>query len=340
MQKYKIQEDFFDGLNPDSAYVLGLIYADGNVFRRLRGNSEELRLNITSKDLPLLRKVAALMKSTYPLKKNRECYGLTTNNKRLVSALVERGVMPRKSNILVWPQFPRRLYGAFIRGYFDGDGWASITCQKGLQIGFCSGSLNFITSLREALSPLVSKTTRVGNETAAIETVTNTGTVYKIRYNGQNAARVCEFMYSDADDLYMKRKRKPYEDWLKAEPDRDRWTPEQELYLREMYATAAREPLAAELGKSGDCVTRKAALLKLRKASRRCAICGNPDHLRTTCPENTDRKRRGQLRPFEVLRIRKLASNGHVSQNEIAKRLGVSPALVSLIVRRKAWRHI
>ena len=282
------------------------------------------------------------MKSTYPLKKYGRCYGLTINNKRIVSDLMHRGVMPKTSNTLSWPKLPRSLSGHFIRGYFDGDGYTAVPegKSKALRIGFCSGSIKFIEELRSRLAPKVSALTRRGTDTASIRIVVNSGSVFKIEYSGQDAASVCAYMYADAGSLYMRRKRVPYDDWLKAEAYRDRWTKAHVKFLRQNYSTTALAWLAAELKKSPDCVTRKARLLGLRKRGRRCTVCGNMGHVRTTCPKNANRKRKGQLRTAEVRRIRALASRGNVSQNEIARRFGVSPGLVSLIVNGKAWRQI
>lgn len=83
--------------------------------------------------------------------------------------------------------------------------------------------------------------------------------------------------------------------------------------------------------------------------------CVNPRHLWAGTPQDNvldmDSKGRrplnrgesnhiAKLTESEVIAMRRLKEQGHISQAEIARRFGVSPMLVSLIVRRMIWTHI
>ncbi len=82
-------------------------------------------------------------------------------------------------------------------------------------------------------------------------------------------------------------------------------------------------------------------------------LCVNPDHLTVgTSAENSadaarkSRRPRGEknvnakLREVQVREIRLRYAAGGITQKELAAEYGVSCALISVIVTRKAWRHI
>lgn len=83
--------------------------------------------------------------------------------------------------------------------------------------------------------------------------------------------------------------------------------------------------------------------------------CVNPGHLflGTYLENNRDKARKGRANPpygtrepnhkltaADVIRIRKRYAAGDTRQRDIAAQYGVSQRLISLIVRREAWRHI
>lgn len=85
--------------------------------------------------------------------------------------------------------------------------------------------------------------------------------------------------------------------------------------------------------------------------------CVNPDHLflGSRADNNADMITKGRakhdgflgvsnpmvkLTDSDVLEIRKLYIPGVVTQRQIAKKYNVDNTLISLIIRRKAWRHI
>jgi hypothetical protein len=80
----------------------------------------------------------------------------------------------------------------------------------------------------------------------------------------------------------------------------------------------------------------KGAIPKGHHIDHLCRVtnCINPDHLEAVTPgENVRRSRRTKLTRDQVKKIRAADGTGV----EIARQFGISPALVSLIRRRKVW---
>lgn len=132
--KYSINLDFFETINTEEkAYFLGLLYADGNIYKR------SLRLSLQERDIDILNKIKKCINfsgdyycsySKSPNQQNR--ITLQVNSKDMVNDLIKLGCIPNKSFLLKFPskdQVPNHLIRHFIRGYFDGDGWIYIVSK-------------------------------------------------------------------------------------------------------------------------------------------------------------------------------------------------------------------
>ncbi len=133
-RKYLINENYFDTIdNENKAYILGLLYADGNNYPELN----TVQLSLIESDKLILDKITNLIQPDKPLKyvskqymrdkgvKASPQYNLIITNKHISKRLIELGLVKNKSLILTFPikeQVPEHLYNHFIRGYFDGDG--------------------------------------------------------------------------------------------------------------------------------------------------------------------------------------------------------------------------
>lgn len=127
-RKYIYDEKYFDEINtPNKAYILGLIYADGNLSKR-----NVLSISLQERDKDILEKIILELQSNHPLKllkyndknpKWQNQYCLRISNRHMAESLKKHGVTPNKSLSIVFPDFlPKELFRHFIRGYFDGDG--------------------------------------------------------------------------------------------------------------------------------------------------------------------------------------------------------------------------
>lgn len=130
---YSVDESYFSNLDTqEKAYILGWMYADGNVTPE-----GKFRIQIQSGDDYILHWIKEQVKYTGPLynilppkkfphRKNQTC--LSINRKVMTTDLIKLGCVLNKSLVLTFPtndMVPHGLMPHFIRGFFDGDGCIS-----------------------------------------------------------------------------------------------------------------------------------------------------------------------------------------------------------------------
>lgn len=116
--KYTINKDFFKNWTKESAYILGLISADGCINDREKHYSIE----ISSNDTSLLENVRTLMELTKPIEKERNNFRIRIDNREIYEDILNLGLTPRKSLTIQFPKVPEEFINHYIRGFFDGDG--------------------------------------------------------------------------------------------------------------------------------------------------------------------------------------------------------------------------
>lgn len=128
-QKYIFDINYFNAIDTqDKAYILGLIYADGNISQNMR----TLSISLQEQDAYILNQIRDLLGIEKELRlitlhdKNQNWsnqYCLSISNKHFAESLIAHGVMPNKSLKIKFPtNLPMDLYRHFLRGYIDGDG--------------------------------------------------------------------------------------------------------------------------------------------------------------------------------------------------------------------------
>lgn len=123
---YTIDRDVFKELTPETAWLLGFIFADGGI----SGNS--LKIYLRDTDQEVLYKARELFGSDSPIKlrysvKDQNWFaGLLITNEEIITTLREvYGCGEAKTHSITYPDLPTGLNRHFIRGYFDGDGGVS-----------------------------------------------------------------------------------------------------------------------------------------------------------------------------------------------------------------------
>lgn len=122
VRKYKVNENYFNRLTPESAYWLGFILADGCVT-----NQNYLKIALASKDKDHLEKFKRSIQTEAPIKdtiigKNKlSCLNICS--KKICLVLNSYGINQRKSCSHGTPKIPSKLLAQMYLGYFDGDGW-------------------------------------------------------------------------------------------------------------------------------------------------------------------------------------------------------------------------
>jgi len=159
--KYHVRrDDVFSCIDTfEKAYWLGFLIADGSVSEGKKGYSPAVQISLQAQDAEHLRRFADFIGSNAPLytipKKNAVYF--TARSKRLVEDLIRAGCVPQKSLTARFPSWavPESLFGAFVLGYFDGDG-SFIEVRKhgeldGWRASWSCGSIAFLEDLRRVL---------------------------------------------------------------------------------------------------------------------------------------------------------------------------------------------
>ncbi len=131
----QIKEDVFDTITEESAYWIGFILADGNVYHPKK-RSKQLNIGLSEKDWEHLEKFKKFIGSNKQLYYNKGAVFISFYSNRIVEKLAEYGIVPRKSNIAKVPESLKNNRH-FWRGMVDGDGWVSVPESGYPILGFC-----------------------------------------------------------------------------------------------------------------------------------------------------------------------------------------------------------
>jgi hypothetical protein len=121
---YKINENYFEKIDSNNkAYVLGFIYADGCVYNNYLSiclsNKDVEILNFIKKELNYDGKIY----EHYSKIKDKKYVGLSISSKKIVNDLIKLGIIRNKTYLSKeLPSYNKLYEGAFLRGFFDGDG--------------------------------------------------------------------------------------------------------------------------------------------------------------------------------------------------------------------------
>jgi DNA-binding transcriptional regulator WhiA len=153
-RKYNFNQNYFDNIDtPNKAYILGFLFADGNVNKK----QTEMTIKLHNRDINLLEKIKLEMKSEHPIKKiiqkNKEDQvSFRISSIYLCKKLISHGVVPNKTFIIEFPELKEDLVRHFIRGYFDGDGCIhKIKNRNSFKVTIFTASKSFIKSLTEIM---------------------------------------------------------------------------------------------------------------------------------------------------------------------------------------------
>lgn len=240
-KRYTIDENYFEQIvTEEQAYVLGVIYSDGCIYKL--PTAYGLEITQIEQDKDILVKIKDLLKSEYPLAEgiqksnNKKSYRLYAYSKKIFDDLVKLGVTPRKSLTLEFPTFlDDRLMPHFIRGVFDGDGciWngkrkkvlvKDKTSKNGMReriihnVKFTfTGNENFILSLQKFLNRKIGLSMNKLNYSKANNPNNTTSqNVCTLEYSGRgNIKKLYDFLYSNAK-VYGLRKYEKFNEILCA----------------------------------------------------------------------------------------------------------------------------
>lgn len=217
--RYNCNFDFFKKWTNEMAYVLGFLYADGNITDAVSSRTQYIHFNNGDKEI--LEKIKVVLSSDHPLYihpakinihkngiyKSKELFVLRIGSRKMFQDLIMRGLILRKSKIINFPHIPCKNLANFIRGYFDGDGCVYFKKVKGikkpiiikkLSIIFTSGSYSFLEGLAKVLK------TELGIDH---DKIYNSKGAFQLRYSIKDSIKIFKFMYKICPyKLYLERK--------------------------------------------------------------------------------------------------------------------------------------
>ncbi|KKN70860.1 hypothetical protein LCGC14_0426430 [marine sediment metagenome] len=175
----QIKEDIFDIITEESAYWIGFILADGNVYHPPK-RSKQLNIGLAERDWEHLEQFKKFVGSNKKLYYNNGGVFLSIYSNKIVEKLVEYDIVPRKSKIAKVPYILKNNRH-FWRGMIDGDGWVGKR-----MLGLC-GTLNIITHFKIFICNL-------SVEIPDVAIIPKTG-CYECRYQGGYVDKLLSAIY-------------------------------------------------------------------------------------------------------------------------------------------------
>jgi len=219
-----VNKKFFSLWSNEMSYILGMIIADGCLVnkRTRKDGTKQLLLDITSKDINLLKMIKGAMvaKQKIGLKssgsgRGERYYHIQIGYQSVCKDLLKLGVMPRKTSKLNPIKVPSRYFSDFVRGFFDGDGTVYIYKVNNvpqIKAGFVSTSLSFLVKFNQQLCNNLDIPTKSIHRTIDKRAVGRM-IQYSICFYVDDCEKLADFMYRNNPSLYLPRKRKVFERW-------------------------------------------------------------------------------------------------------------------------------
>lgn len=153
-----MNEDYFETIdNQTNAYFLGLIIADGNVFKDDYSNRQaSISITLEDSDIYMLQKFKDEIRVETSINSDgRGSSMIAVRSNKMANDLSKYGVVPRKSLITYLPEIEPSLMRHLIRGILDGDGnvqgkQTNINNRYKHSVGFCGSNL-LMTQIRDWL---------------------------------------------------------------------------------------------------------------------------------------------------------------------------------------------
>ena len=200
-RKYTINHDFFKFWSHEMAYILGFFFSDGNV----SSNKRCVSLHLNSKDHYILEEISEIMSSNRPISRYNDSSHLRLDSKKLAEDLIELGCVPRKSKILKFPKIKKGQLSHFLRGYFDGDGSINFNKPNTIKIYFL-GTYYFLEGVRDKINLVLD---------IKMNPIKESGSIWRLNYYGDNARKICFWMYKNSKGLYLRRKKDSFDNHLR-----------------------------------------------------------------------------------------------------------------------------
>ena len=209
--------DFKNVTNPDIAYILGLLWADGSVtFANNDAKTPQIKHTCVYYDSNcfdiIFEKTGDWGTYSFENKKSigkNKMNANWTSNRELGEYLIANDYRDKcKSPSKILNNIPEKLHHHFYRGFFDGDGCITYYIKeekyKAFSILFTGASnqnWNFLSKLFDEMD-IVYKIRKLS------DSLGKSSQIYIWRQGDVN--KFCEYMYNDSNDSFLKRKYNKY----------------------------------------------------------------------------------------------------------------------------------
>jgi len=215
-RKISRNSHYFDQIDtPNKAYILGLIYADGNNY--YSNGHYMITIVLQEDDYSVLERIRNEIEYDNPLKydklsirnpRHKNVYRLVINDEHMSKQLQILGVVQNKSLKISFPDYiTSDLMSHFIRGYFDGDGCISYDFKRDKASTRLCGTYDFIYHVSSILHKLGIK-----NNIHHPKQSGNNNTFVMQTCGNKSTYDFLTWLYQDAD-IKMERKYNRYRDF-------------------------------------------------------------------------------------------------------------------------------
>jgi len=244
--RLKVNEDYFKKWSSNMAYILGFIFADGNITKITRnGSSDKLAFGLHRKDIDILRKIKQELSAEQNLSLSKGYVHFSIYSQIIVDDLKKLGVSYRKSfkkrggKI---PSIPKEYIRDYIRGIVDGDGSINFDKKGYPTLSICGGK-KIITFIRDYF---LSKFNTYSKITQAKKNNKQYNLFY-IAYRCNSAKTLINYLYNNAN-LYLERKYKLAKQCseTRIKPRRN-YTEEENRIIQQFYYSSPKDKILSML---------------------------------------------------------------------------------------------
>ena len=212
-------KNFFKLWSSDMSYILGFLFADGNIVKTKRNTHF---VAMYTADRELLFSMREAMESDHKISERRSetgvVYVVQIGSRALFEDLGKLNLTPNKARRMQLPKIPQKYQNDFVRGYFDGDGhiWKGYINKKRrnptlvLNLGFTSASESFLRALLVLLQDK-------GLQGGSIFPVKNK-LCSRLQYSTLDSLKLYKIMYNRPHKLFLHRKKLVFESFIKMRP--------------------------------------------------------------------------------------------------------------------------
>lgn len=195
-RKWHINQNYFKTWSPNMAYILGLWFADGCIYR-----DKMFDITLHAKDKYILNRISKELGYEGNLYDyvDRQAARLNFSCVVIYNDLIALGGKECKSMDIEFPNVPEEYLSDFIRGYFDGDGSIMLLKNNRVNSAFTSGSKNFLDSLHSIL-----------RDKAGVEGGSYDPSSKSLRFGKRDTIKIGQFMYKNDPELFLLRKKQKF----------------------------------------------------------------------------------------------------------------------------------